>query len=228
MKASSTLGGLALAMGLALAPTLPAAAQTPDGVELAQAPADAPRPGPGMGPRPQGGREGGDSMQDRRGGWQRHGRRNRQFSLAGAALRHEKDLGLSPAQVSTLRKLMIDSQRDTIKRRADVQLARLDLRTLMMPDPADPNKPADLPKIEAKVREIEKLRADGSIARIRGMEQTRQTLTPEQREKLRALFAARWQRGPQGPRPGAGRGMAPQDGTNEPAASAEGDGGAAN
>ena len=53
-------------------------------------------------------------------------------------------------------------------------------------------------------------------------------LTPEQREKLRALFAARWQRGPQGPRPGAGRGMAPQDGTNEPAASAEGDGGAAN
>ena len=68
--------------------------------------------------------------------------------------------------------------------------------------------------------------ADGSIARIRSMEQSRQTLTPEQREKLRAMFAARWQRGPQGP--GAGRGMAPQDGTNQPTASAEADGSATN
>lgn len=226
MKASSALGGLALAVGLALTPTLPAAAQSPDGVELAQAPADAPRPGPGMGPRPQWGREGGDSTQDRRGGW--HGRGRRQFSLAGVALRHQKDLGLSPAQIDTLRKLMIDSQRDAIKRRADVELARLDLRTLMMPDPANPNKPSDLPKIEAKVREIEKLRADGSIARIRSMEQSRQTLTPEQREKLRAMFTERWQRGPQGPRSGAGRGMAPQDGTDQPTASAEADGSAAN
>lgn len=226
MKASSALGGLALAMGLALAPTLPAAAQSPDGVELAQAPADAPRPDPGMGPRPQWGREGRDSMNDRRGGWHRDGRRHRQFSLARVALRHQKDLGLSPAQVDTLRKLMIDSERAAIKRKADVQLARLDLRTLMMPDPTDPNKPRDLPKIEAKVREIEKLRADGSIARIRSMEQSRQTLTPEQREKLRAMFAARWQRGSQGP--GAGRGMAPQDGTNQPTASAEADGTATN
>jgi len=220
MKASRNLGGLALAIGLALAPTLPAAAQTGDGIELAQAPADAPRPGPGMSQRPQWRQEGPGDMRGGRGGWDRDGRRPR-FSLAGVALRHEKDLGLSPAQVTTLRKLMTDSQRDAIKRNADIQLARLDLRTLMMLDPADPNKPRDLAKIEAKVREIEKLRADGSIARIRGMEQTRQTLTPEQREKLRAMFAARSQRGPQGSRPGAGRGMAPQDGANQPTASAE-------
>ena len=213
------LVGGALAAVFALGTILPAAAQTPDVVELAQAPADAPRPDPGMGPRPQ---------WDREGRWHRTGRRHRQFSLAGVALRRQKELGLSPAQVDTLRKLMIDSERAAIKRKADVQLARLDLRTLMMPDPTDPNKPRDLSKIEAKVREIEKLRADGSIARIRSMEQSRQTLTPEQREKLRAMFTARWQRGPQGPRPGAGRGMAQQDGTNQPTASAEADGRAAN
>jgi len=224
MKASSalasTVSGLALAMGLAVAP---AAAQTPDGVELAQAPADAPRPGPGMGERPQWGREGHGSMHGHR-HWRHHGRRHHRFSLAGVALRHQKDLGLSPAQVDTFRKLMIDSQRDAIKRKADMQLARLDLRTLMMPDPADPNKARDLAKIEAKVREIEKLRADGAIARIRNMEQSRQTLTPEQREKLRAMFAARWQRGP---KPGGVRGMAPQDGTSQqPTASADGEGSA--
>ena len=64
---------------------------------------------------------------------------------------------------------------------------------MMMPDPADANKPRDLSKIESKVREIEKLRADGRVARIRTMEQSRQVLTPEQRDKLRALLTQRWQ-----------------------------------
>jgi Spy/CpxP family protein refolding chaperone len=225
MNASNALGGLALAVGLALGPTLPAAAEPPEGVELAQAPADAPRPGPGMGQRPQWGQEGHGSMHGHHRGWHHHGRRHH-FSLASVALRHQKDLGLSPAQVDTLRKLTIDARRDAIKRKADVQLARLDLGTLMMPDPADPNKPRDMAKIEAKVREIEKLRADGSIARIRNMEQSRQTLTPEQREKLRAMFAERWQRGPKGPMPSGQRGMGPQDGGTQPTASPETDGSA--
>jgi len=93
----------------------------------------------------------------------------------------------------------------------------VDLGTLMMPDPADPNRARDMGKIEAKVRDIEKLRADAKIAQIRTMEQSRQVLTPEQREKLRAVLAQRWQH--RGPQPGSGtRGMAPEeDGTHRPA-----------
>jgi len=66
-------------------------------------------------------------------------------------------------------------------------------------------------------RDIEKLRADAKIAQIRTMEQSRQVLTPEQREKLRAVLAQRWQH--RGPQPGPGtRGMAPEeDGTHRPA-----------
>jgi Spy/CpxP family protein refolding chaperone len=151
------------------------------------------------------------------GGWHRH--KMHRFSLAGLALRHRQELALTPAQVDSLRKLGTDAQRDAIKRQADRRLAELDLRTMMMPDPADANKPRDLSKIESKVREIEKLRADGRVARIRTMEQSRQVLTPEQRDKLRALLTQRWQhRGPQG---SGTRGMAPEDGSHEPAAADE-------
>lgn len=204
MKARSGLAGLAMVLGM----TLPAAAQTPDNVQLTQAQPDAPRPG--MGEHRQGPMHG-------HGGWHHH--KMHRFSLAGLALRHRQELALTPAQVDSLRKLGTDAQRDAIKRQADRRLAELDLRTMMMPDPADANKPRDLSKIETKVREIEKLRADGRVARIRTMEQSRQVLTPEQRDKLRALLAQRWQhRGPQGP---GMRGMAPENGSHEPAAAEE-------
>jgi len=205
---ASTVGGLALILGM----TLPAAAQVPPATaaapeQLAQAQPDAPRPGPRMGERRQGSMHG-------HGGWHRH--KMHRFSLAGLALRHRQELALTPAQVDNLRKLGTDAQRDAIKRQADRRLAELDLRTMMMPDPADANKARDLSKIESKVREIEKLRADGRVARIRTMEQSRQVLTPEQRDKLRALLTQRWQhRGPQG---SGTRGMAPEDGSHQPAA----------
>jgi len=204
----STFGGLALALGL----TLPAAAEPPADTQLAQAtPAPAPGGHPQWGQRPDGGR----GMHGHH-GWHRHGKAHR-FSLARLALRHQKELGLSTTQVDSLRKLGVDARRDAIKREADLKLARVDLGTLMMPDPADPNRARDMGKIEAKVRDIEKLRADAKIAQIRTMEQSRQVLTPEQREKLRAVMAQRWQH--RGPQPGSGtRGMAPEeDGTHRPA-----------
>jgi Spy/CpxP family protein refolding chaperone len=204
---ASAIGGLALVVGI----TLPATAQAPDTLQLTQAQPDAPRPGPGMGEHRQGPMHG-------HGAWHRH--KMHRVSLAGLALRHRQELALTPAQVDNLRKLGTDAQRDAIKGQADRRLAELDLRTMMMPDPADPNKPRDLAKIEAKVREIEKLRADGRMARIRIMEQSRQVLTPEQRDKLRALLTERWQH--RGPRTPGMRGMAPEHGSHEPAAAEEG------
>jgi len=213
MKARSALGGLALVLGM----TLPAAAELPAGMPLAQTPTDATRPAPGPGARPQWGhRSEGHGGKHGRHGWQRRAKAHR-FSLSGLALRHQKELALTPAQVDNLRKLGTDARREDIKREADRRLAELDLRALMAPDPADPNKPRDLARIEAKVREIEKLRADGRVAQIRSLEQGRQVLTPEQHEKLRTLLSQRGQRrGPHGP---GMRGMAPEDGGQKPAAS---------
>ncbi|HEY7437613.1 MAG TPA: hypothetical protein VIE41_20895 [Methylomirabilota bacterium] len=214
MKARNALTGLALVLGTAL----PASAQTLDGMQLAQAPADATRPAPGPGAHPHWGqRPEGHGGRHGHHGWPHRARAHR-FSLSGLALRHQKDLALSPAQVDSLRKLGMDARRDAIKRHADQRLAELDLRTMLAPDPADPNKPRDLARIETKVREIEKLRADGRMVQIRNLEQSRQVLTPEQREKLRALMSERMQhRGPHGP---GMRGMTPEDGGGQkPAAS---------
>ena len=215
MKARNALTGLALVLGMAL----PAGAQTTAGMQLAQAPTDASRPAPGPGARPQWGQKSeGHGGKHGHHGWQRRAKAHR-FSLSGLALRHQKDLALSPAQVDNLRKLGTDARRDAIKRQADRRLAELDLRTMMAPDAVDPNKPRDLAKIETKVREIEKLRADGRVAQIRSLEQSRQVLTPEQREKLRTLLSQRGQhRGPHGP---GMRGMTPEDGAQKPAASEE-------
>jgi Spy/CpxP family protein refolding chaperone len=216
MKARSALGGLALVLGMAL----PAAAEPPDGRQLAQSAPDASRPAPDPGARPQWGHRPEGSRHGHH-GWHRHAKAHH-FSLASLALRHQKDLALTPDQVTSLRKLGTDSQRDGIKRQAERRLAALDLRMLMMPDPSDPNKPRDLPKIEAKVREIAKLRADATIERIRNLEASRQVLTPEQRDKLRGLLAQRWQHhhGPEMRGQGM-RGMAPEEDGQQPAAAPE-------
>jgi len=118
--------------------------------------------------------------------------------VIGLALRHRQELGLTAQQVEGLQKLGMDFRRAAIQRAADRQIATLDLMSLRQSDPVD------MGKVEAKVREIERLRADGHIAAIRTGEQAKAQLTPEQRDKLKALQAAWWQR--RGPGPG---GMAP-------------------
>jgi len=134
-------------------------------------------------------------------GWRGHFRRHRGFGgerpIISLALRYRQELGLSPVQVEGLDRLRTDFQREAIKRGADIRVAELDLRTLVRTDPADLGKPVDLGKAEAKVREIERLRAEQRLARIRAIEQGKAQLTPEQRTKLGTLLAEarqHWQR----------------------------------
>jgi Spy/CpxP family protein refolding chaperone len=122
--------------------------------------------------------------------------------LISMALRHRAELGLSGSQVEALERLRSDFQREAIRREADIRVAEMDLSTLVTRDPAD------MAAVEAKVREIERLRADLRIARIRTLEQGRAQLTAEQREKLRALLAEPRPplgSGPPGPPPQRGR-----------------------
>ena len=180
MKTTAAIGALALVLGL----TLPVAAQSPDVTQAVQA-----QMGPGGG----GPDRGGPGMQGERGrgGRQkhaRHGHMRRGRSVIFMALRNQKELGLSPQQVSSLQQLGTDARRASIKQKADAQLAKLDLFGLLRAEPVD------MGKVEAKVREVERLKADGAIARIRTNEAAKAQLTPDQREKLKTLRAARWQR----------------------------------
>jgi hypothetical protein len=98
-------------------------------------------------------------------------------------LHYRSELGLTPQQIDTLERLRSDFQREAIRRDAALRVAEMDLAALRR------REPVDLGQVEAKVREIERLRAEQRLARIRAIEQGKAELTPEQREKLCGLLA---------------------------------------
>jgi Spy/CpxP family protein refolding chaperone len=180
MRTNAILAGLALMLGLAV-PVAAVAAEPPD---------MSPAANEGTG---SGGNRPGMNAPGRHGGWQRDmGQRGRSRghhrpAFVGMLLRNQQQLGLTAQQVDSLRKLGMDSRRAEIRRRADRQVAQVDLMSLRFSDPVD------MGKVEAKVREIEKLKGDGIIARFRTADAAKAQLTPEQKEKLKAMWTSRMQ-----------------------------------
>jgi len=103
--------------------------------------------------------------------------------LISLMLRNRDKLGLSADQVRSLEQLRNDFQKASIRNDADVRVAEMDLDALL-----DEPK-VDMAQVEAKVREIERLRADLRIARIRTIEKGKEQLTSEQRKKLQELLS---------------------------------------
>jgi Spy/CpxP family protein refolding chaperone len=110
--------------------------------------------------------------------------------LVSFMLSHREELGLSAAQTQELERLRAGFQREAIKRDADLRIAEMDLSGLLGADPVD------MGKVEGKVREIERGRADLRLARIRAIEQGKALLSRDQRAKLETLLAEPWRRGP--------------------------------
>jgi len=113
--------------------------------------------------------------------------------LISYMLSRRDELNLSSDQVRNLERLRSDYDREAIKNEADLRVAEMDLSDLLRADSVD------LKKAETKVRDIERLRAELRIARIRAIEQGKGVLSQEQREKLRNLLAGnRYSRRPGG------------------------------
>jgi hypothetical protein len=98
-------------------------------------------------------------------------------------LNWRQELGLNASQVESLERLRGEFQREATRRDADLRAAEHELATLLQAQ--TPN----LAIVEAKLREIEKQRADFRLARIKTIESGRAQLTPEQRAKLSTLLA---------------------------------------
>ena len=104
--------------------------------------------------------------------------------LISLMLGYRQELGLSGQQVEALERLRADFQREGIRREADIRVAEMDLTGLLRG-----TGPVDLVQAEGKVREVERLRADLRVARLRVIEQGKAQLSAEQREKLASLLA---------------------------------------
>ncbi len=102
--------------------------------------------------------------------------------LISFMLEHRTELALTPEQVRRLEALRQEFAREAIRREADIRVAEMDLAALLAEDPPD------LPRAEAKIRELAQLRAEYRIARLRTIEQGRALLTPEQRARLQGLL----------------------------------------
>ena len=107
-------------------------------------------------------------------------------------LSYKEQLGLSPEQVKKLEQLRDNFQRQSIRNEADARIVELDIAALL------DSPTVDVAKVEAKIREAEKLRADLRIARIRAMEQAKAVLTAEQRKKFSDSVESRPPRPPRG------------------------------
>ncbi|HEV8673014.1 MAG TPA: periplasmic heavy metal sensor [Methylomirabilota bacterium] len=97
-------------------------------------------------------------------------------------LDHRSELGLTPEQVTRLETLRNNFARESIKRDADIRVAEMDLAALLE------QEMLDMGKVEAKIQEVSKLRADLRIERLRTIEQGKAVLTPDQRTKLKTLL----------------------------------------
>ena len=75
----------------------------------------------------------------------------------------------------------------------------MDLAELLRADPVD------LARVEAKIREVERLKADFRVGRVRAIERGKAQLTAEQRAKLVGMLGE-----PPAARPRAGSPPAPQ------------------
>ena len=114
------------------------------------------------------------------------GRERPQLTLA---LQNRAELGLTDAQGKTLESLTARFRGSAEQRMRELEAAEAELAALLKQDAAAG------PQVEAKVRAIEKLRADLRLERIRTIAEGRAALNPEQRAKLDQLAA------------GSGRGM---------------------
>jgi Spy/CpxP family protein refolding chaperone len=98
-------------------------------------------------------------------------------------LRNRERLGLTVEQVKHLEQLRNDFAKESIRSEANLRIAELDLTSLLEA------QPVDMIRVEAKIRDIERIRADLRIARVRSIEKGKAQLNTEQRRKLQELEA---------------------------------------
>ena len=98
-------------------------------------------------------------------------------------LRNRERLGLTADQVKHLEQLRNDFAKESIRSEANLRIAELDLTSLLE------TQPVDMARVEAKIRDIERIRSDLRIARVRSIEKGKAQLSAEQRRKLQELQA---------------------------------------
>jgi len=93
-------------------------------------------------------------------------------------------LGLSEQQKDALKAIRFRVIKDSIRKRADLALARVEVRELLG------KEPVDMKAVEAGLKKVESARTDLKLIRIKAMVEGKAVLTPEQQKKLKEEMRA--------------------------------------
>jgi Spy/CpxP family protein refolding chaperone len=96
-------------------------------------------------------------------------------------LKHAKEIGLTPEQIGKLKAIQLDFKRSEARLEADAKVAKLELHALLE------DEQADLNAIQAKVEQLKKAEGACLFAVIKSKRTATALLTPDQREKDRAV-----------------------------------------
>ena len=94
-------------------------------------------------------------------------------------------LGLDDKQSAEVKPILYKLRKDMLKKRADIQVAEVELEEILGKDPVD------LKAAEAKVKQIASLKAEAAMLHIVGIEDVKAKLTPEQKKKLTEIMQTR-------------------------------------
>jgi Spy/CpxP family protein refolding chaperone len=96
--------------------------------------------------------------------------------------KHVMSLGLDDKQKDALKALRSKTMKDMIKKRADKQIAAIELKDLLDKDTVD------MKAVEASLKKNESLKTEMALAHIRAHEEMKALLTPEQRKRLKEMM----------------------------------------
>ncbi len=109
-----------------------------------------------------------------------HGKRHDAAKFIRHALMAKEELGITDKQATRLRAMKIAFKKERITRKAEVDLAKVDLHALLHDDQAT------MAQIEAAVNKVYTLKASLRVASIKARREAKAVLTPEQRKKMKA------------------------------------------
>lgn len=96
----------------------------------------------------------------------------------GSPMERLKDLGLDEKQKEAVQAIHLRTKKEMVRKKADLQVAEIELKELLSKDPVDLNA------AEAAVKKIEGMKSEKRMLHIKTMEEIKASLTPEQKKKF--------------------------------------------
>ena len=93
-----------------------------------------------------------------------------------------KKLGLDKKQMEAVRGIHLRTMKETIKKKADIKVAKIELFEILSKDPVD------MTAAETAVKKLEALKTEMKMMHIKSMEEVKSNLNPEQKKEFSELM----------------------------------------